>query len=191
MESKDCLVETFGAEIGKALFGAAVKLSTRYGIDLDDVVQDMVIEGLDIQAKYGFPHVNTIVQRTKNALYAGRSGNRYGNNAYYEGKGMAEVAYSDINIRGKSNGACYVSNAGAEAGILNDFVDESQARIDSDLRERIDEVLAGLDSETRAVAYGLYAGYSQGEIAAQLGRSDAFVSKRKQALREAFAWAVA
>jgi len=189
-ESKRVLVEVFGDEIGGRLFGSAVKLSAIHNIDLDDVVQDMVIEALDVQKKYGFVHINTTVLRTKNALYAGKSGYRYGGNSYQSGKDLGEITLSDFRVV-RERREQIAQEPGNDDGDQRSLLEFVSHQVEWDLRETFYDTLADLDADTQALAYGLMAGYSQTEIAESLGKSNAYVSIRKGRLQEAFGWAVA
>jgi len=193
MESEQILTEVFGSEIGRKLFGAAVKLSAVHNVDLDDVIQDMIIEALEIKERYGFVHINTVVLRTKNALYAGKSGFRYGNNKYHTDKGQSEVCLADLSLDGNRRTQVTDDREDEDTSYsaeerLFEFVSE---QVEWDLREQFYETLSSLDNETQIVAYGLMAGFSQVEIAESLGKSSAYVTGKKQSLQGALEWAVA
>lgn len=195
---KETLVEAFGADIGGKLFGAAVKLSARHNVDLDDVIQDMTIEALWVREHYaaqaytpGYININTVILRTKNALYAGKAGFRYGNNRYHTDRGESEVCLSDLSLNNERR-----TQIGGDDEDYHDTPAEAilellSSQVNYDLREQFTDTLADLPDTTRAVAVGLAAGYNKSEIATQLGRSNAFVTGEVKKLQTAFGWAVA
>lgn len=189
MESKQVLTEAFGEEIGKKLFGAAVKLSAIHNVDLDDVIQDMTIEALTVRENYGFIHINTVILRTKNALYAGKAGFRYGNNKYHTDKGESEVCLSDLSLSDERRTQIGGDDEDYQLTPAESVLELLSDQAHSDLYERVAETLTDLDAETRAIAGGLVAGFSKGEIAAQMGKPGSFVSLKMKTLQAAFAWA--
>ena len=187
---KETLVEAFGAEIGGKLFGAAVKLSARHNVDLDDVIQDMTIEAWLVRESYGYIHINTVALHTKNALYAGKAGFRYGNNKYHTDRGESEVCLSDLSLSAERR-----TQIGGDDEDYHDTPAEAilellSNQVNYDLREQFADTLADLPDTTRAVAVGLVAGYNKSEIATQLGKSNAFVTGEVKKLQVAFGWAV-
>ena len=179
MDGKRALIEAFGEETGTALYGAAVKLSNRYSVALGDVIGDMSIAALEIEADYGFCHVNTVVNRTKSALF---DTYRYGVNRYYSERGVAvdsmEALVSEDDDRAPEE-ALEIEGLGLVT------VEDAAMRLD------IMSTLDTLTDRDREIASGLLAGLSGAEIGRRLDIDPSYVSRRKQALREAFSWVAA
>ena len=170
MNNRHALIESFGEEIGTALFGSAIKVADRYGVDVDDVVGEMVIEALEVKAKYGFYHVNSIVNHTKNALARNAA---YGVTMYYSEQGITEV---------------HTENFDGEAKVqANAHLDSPWSNVDLslDIQAQIEE----LGELEQGIARGFMAGLSNNEIAEKVTCHFSTVSKKKAELREAFAWA--
>jgi DNA-binding NarL/FixJ family response regulator len=179
MDGKRALIWAFGEETGTALYGAAVRLSNRYGVALGDVIGDMSIAALEIEADYGFCHVNTVVNRTKSALY---DTYRYGINRYYAEQGVAVDSMEALVNEDDDRAPEEVLEIEALA-----FATVEDAEIALDIAATLDT----LTDRDREIASGLLAGLSGAEIGRRLDIDPSYVSRRKQALREAFAWATA
>ncbi len=157
----------------RALKGAAVKLALAYGIDLDDVAQELAINALLVKEELTFEHVNTIVWRTRGEL----GSERYGVNRYYHRKGVAEVGLAE----------------GDDAEDLTEwnvaFADETFDWGSVDTALAVRKTVSELPELERGIALGLMEGLSGREIAAKLGCHEVTVSRKKNELRGAFAWA--
>ncbi len=158
-------------EQATALRGAAVKLANAYGVDPDDVAQDMAINALQVRREYGFEHVNTIVWCTRRDL----GSERYGVNRYYHGKGIAEVDLAD---------------GADDADRMGVFADDAFDWDDIDLALAIDETMGELPELERGIAAGFMADLTGLEIADRVGCHNVTVSRKKGELRKAFAWAL-
>jgi len=162
-------------EEAAALRGAAVKLAQAYGVDLDDVVQDMAINALEIKDAYGFEHVNTIVNRTRDNL----TSYNYGVNRYYREQGVAEVSVDQYEYDDD------------DTSWVVAFADESFDWDRVDTRLSVEATLGELPTTQRQIAQGLMQGMTGRDIAVKVGVHETTVSSKKHNLREAFAWAVA
>jgi DNA-binding NarL/FixJ family response regulator len=174
MNGKRALVEAFGQEAGEALYGAAVKLSNRHGVPLDDVIGDMSIAALEVEANYGFYHINTIVNETRAMVYRSY---RYGVNEYYHTQGVNVDSLQEL-VDGDADEALNLVGVGLVT------VEDAAVRMD------VVDTLEALTRRDRQIAQGLMQGLSGAEIGERLGCSRQYVYKRKRAMREAFGWAV-
>jgi DNA-binding NarL/FixJ family response regulator len=179
VDGKRALIDAFGNETGEALYGAAVKLSNRYNIALGDVIGDMVIEALEIEAEYGFYHINTIVNHTKSAIY---DGYRYGVNRYYQEQGVTVNSLQELVATDDDRDPEEVLEV---EGLGLATVEGAAVRLDTL------STLDKLSDRDREIAEGLLSGLTGAEIGRRLGVSDAYVSKRKKKIREAFSWVAA
>jgi hypothetical protein len=195
---KATLVEAFGTEIGSKLFGAAVKLSARYNVDLDDFIQDVAEAATEVQTEYGFVHVNTAINRAKNAIFASY---RYGVNRYYGEQGVTEFSYD------ATTAPEYITDHRAKAtpGDSDDHnSDDDTERTLLDIQggtftnycvvaENLSDAFlasyATLSNEDRVIMVALSEGWQAQEIAREIGKSGAYISNAKKRLRETFAWA--
>ena len=185
MKSKEVLVQTFGQEIGSKLFGASVRLSTKYNIPFEDVVQDVTEAALENRAAYGYVNINITC---KHAINAFMNSYRYGPTQYYITRGYGEIQETDREVGNFGDDWQHSGNKDVNE---NWFDDVETAEVDYDLRAAFIETLDTLSPVDRTIALGLMAEFKQTEIAQTIGRSNAFVSNSKKRLREAFSWAVA
>ncbi len=155
-------------ENARALRGAATKLSARYGVDIDDVSQEMAIAAMGVIKSYGFCHVNTAVNRTKDALSSGS----YGVNRYYTAKGLSEVSIDQE------------SDDGEDEWIAN-FADGSADWDQVDVRVSIEQAAATLPAVDALIIHGLMADMTRREIADLAGIHETGVSRRKAQLQVA------
>lgn len=172
MNSKGMLTSLFDSQ-GETLYRIAVKLSSRYGIDVDDVAQELAIAARDVEARFGFVHINTAVNRAKSALW--RSYN-YGPNRYYTNKGVTEIS---IEAQEESDG-------GGD-GWVAAFADELFDWYKPDLTLDVHQILETLPELDRKIAEGLSQGWTIKEIGAYAHCHPTTVSNKKHDLRRAFA----
>jgi len=138
------LLSTFGEEIGMRLYGASVKLAARYGIELDDVVEEIALGAMEVVADFGFCHVNTAVNKAKSALVRT---NHYGVSEYRASRGMAEVSIDAEPSDGDESGDDWAA-AFADEAFDWDAIDtalsvrKAVAEIEDDTDRRIAEFLA-------------------------------------------------
>lgn len=153
MESKAAMETTFGAEIGGKLYGAAVRLSCQYGIDLDDVASEITVAAFQIQASYGFVHVNTAVNRSKNALFS----TNYGDvNRYYDAKGVTVMSLDvETEDGGTLADTLAVTSPDAFEGI--------------DVALVVERVVKGLSDRDQAIARAWLQEIDPKEVARQMG----------------------
>jgi len=159
------LVSLFG-EQGEGLWRIARKLGARYNIDVEDVAQELAIAADQVRDKFGFVHVNTTVNRAKDALL---SSSNYGVNRYYTQKGVAEVSDEAFERDGDS--------------LFADNFSWRQVDVAIDVRA----VLEGLPELDRKIATGLSRGWTTKEIGQYAGCHPTTVSIKKADLRRAFA----
>lgn len=170
MDSKQALVDTFGTEIGGRLFGAAVKVSVKLGVDLDDFVQDLSITALAVQTEYGYVNINIAVKRAKAAIY---NTYNYGVNRYYGEQGISELSVDE-------------SDNGDGENLIDLLTFDLNAIAVSDLTAEFAAILETVSAADRQVLYGLAGGWQAQEVAATLGKSNAWVSGAKKRLQAAF-----
>jgi len=164
-KDREVLTTLFGDKVGRTLFGAAVRISSRYGIDLDDVTQEIALAGSAVEEKYGFLHVNSTCWKARDAL---TKRNDYGVNAYYSKTGVSVTSYDRE------------SGPDGDEWVLA-FADEGfdWDRVDTTLSVR--EVLATIEDPTdRAIAEGFLAGRGPVEISEELGIHYTTVVKRRK-----------
>lgn len=164
-ENKAVLVALLGEKDGASLYGKAVNLSVRTGIALEDVVQELAIASQKIIVGQGKYLESYVVNEAKHALY----GENYGVNAYYFHKGVSEEYIVDTDDS-------------------ENFFGES---ISDDLSEAFETAYATLTPDQQRVLNALAGGWQAQEIAQALGKSNAWVSSQKAALKVAFGYAVA
>lgn len=181
LNGKTSLIETFGREIGGKLFGAAVNVSLRLNVDLDDFCQDLAESALDIESRYGFVHINTAVKSATNAVMHTYV---YGVNSYYRTKGFSEIAIEDKNDPTNPDNS-WLDAATFRTGLI------SGSRVKDNLSDAFAESLETLSDTDRFILSALGEGWKGGEIAAKLGKSPAYITLAKKRLQSAFAWAIA
>lgn len=169
---KDTLTKAFGKDVGTSLFGAAIKLANRYDrVDLADAVGEVTEAALQVEAEYDFVHVTTAVRNAKNAILRT---SKYGPTEHYQGKGICTIS-ADEDLTG--DGARLIDLMQSDDNIARDVM------ISSDF----EAVMASLPELERKIAAGFALGLSNNEIAEKAGCHYTTVSRKKKALREAFA----
>ena len=169
---KSTLIEAFGKEEGTALFAAAIKLSNRIDrVDLADVVGEITEAALEVEADFGFVHVNTAARNAKNAIL--RTGN-YGPTQYYQGQGVCEIS-ADKDLT--EDGARLIDLIESGEDIAADVAFGSD----------FEEVFASLTELEQKIAAGFMLDMSNNEIAEAAGCHYSTVSRYKGNLRKAFA----
>lgn len=172
MDSKQAMIEAFGAETGRKLYAVAIKLAGRYGIDTDDVASEITLTALDSQTRYGFVHINTVAQRVKNALYDTYA---YGVNRYYR------ESYAETSADAETE----------DGGSLLDMLEAPDTYREVDVRMVVEQVVSTLNEMDQQIVAGLFAGLDPKEIAAQLGCHWDSVYKHKRVIAQQFAAALA
>ncbi len=175
IQDRTVLISTFGSEIGLKLYGAAVKLSNRYGIDLDDVTQEIALAALEVLTDYGFCHINTAVNKTKDALAAGSN---YGVNRYYSRKGVSEVSIDQDDDQDDESGDSWVLA----------FADESFDWDTIDTALSVQAEFARIEDGTdRLIANYLAEGKGPVEVQAEIGlHYSAVIRRRDRRLSQVF-----
>jgi len=174
VNSKAALIEVFGDEVGAKLYGAAVKMSIRYGIDVDDVAQDIAEAALHIQAEYGYVNINIAINHAKNALFQGYN---YGVNQYYTMRhGITTVSADQENENGDT---------------LIETLEDTFTFVSVDLRMAFADFFGTLDSRDQTIITGLLQGDGVVKIAEAAGCSPGTVSNRKKSLYGQFAQVIA
>jgi DNA-directed RNA polymerase specialized sigma24 family protein len=85
------LADLFGEKLGKALYGGAIKIAHSYGVDIDDVVQELAIAATEVKEAFGFLHINTACYKARDSITKTYN---YGVNKYFGRKGVT-VAHFD------------------------------------------------------------------------------------------------
>lgn len=171
MDSKTAMQEAFGNEIGRKLYAVSVKLSQRYGIDLDDVCSEVMMVSLETQTKYGFVHINTVAQAVKNELY---DTYKYGVNRYY-GQQFAEVS---------------ADKETEDGGTLLDTLESPDTHREVDVKLVVERLVADLSDMDKEIVAGLFAGLDPKQIADNLGCHWDSVYKHRRALKAQFSAAL-
>jgi len=179
MESKEMLVSLLGEKDGESLYTAAIIFSARTGVALEDVVQEFAISSQKIIAEQGKYIESYTINDAKHALYS----SRYGVNLYYWKQGISEEYREDRRSHGGYEGC-------NEFGDLDDEFENDNPTIETDLSATFEEAYSTLTKEQKHVLNALAGGWQSQEIAQALGKSNAWVSQQKAALKAVFGYAV-
>lgn len=176
MESKEMLIELLGEKQGTSLYAKAVSISVKTGIDLNDVAQELALAAQVSIEKLGEYSEAYTVTVARNAMM---NSNGYGVNHYYWTQGVREEYVEDRNE---------IDDDSEDGETPRDQA--KFASVEFNLEEKFQEALSELNPDQRYVAEALVGGWQAQEIAASLGKSNAYVSRIKEQLRGVFAYAV-
>jgi DNA-directed RNA polymerase specialized sigma24 family protein len=164
-------------EVTNALYGAAVKIHTMFGVDLGDVVQEIIIEAMSVKEKYGYVNVNTSVFHARNNL---RRDAAYGVNAYYRDQGISELSIEAKNDADQNDADKWEPWSLERAEDVCNWDDvERRIAVEQEL-DRIE------DDTDRAVLEGMAEGLTYREIAEEAGCHYTSITRKKNRLAERF-----
>jgi len=174
LTSRTALVRAFGEELGLGLYGVAVKLSRRLGLDEGDAAQEAAEAAINIlRENKGEVVLSHVANRVKDAVC--RTYN-YGVNEYYGKQGVSEL-YTDAAEDGD--------------GWMDTLATEYSSLVAEDLSEAFSTVYETLSKEQVFILHSLAQGWNGKEIAEACGKTPAWVSYQKTKLQGLFGYAIA